>query len=42
VRDYVDPEDAADRFEAPQQEINRRLGRRLEIISFRWLSLNEV
>ncbi|MCH7226210.1 hypothetical protein [Haloferula sp. A504] len=42
MRDYVDPSDEADRFEAPEREINRRFGRRFEMVSFRWLSPKEV
>lgn len=42
TRDFIDPRDAADRTDIPQQTVNRKFGRRFVITSFRWLSPNEV
>ena len=42
TRDYVDPADAADLGTYPTSAVNRIFGRRLTIISFRWLSPGEI
>ena len=42
TRDFVDPRDPADSLEAPEQNANLLFGRRFKIISFRWLSPDEV
>jgi hypothetical protein len=41
-RDFADPADAPDITTAPTSPANIIFGRRVEIISFRWLSFNEV
>lgn len=41
-RDYVDPADAADTLNQPVRLINRAMGRRYQIVSFRWLPPNEI
>lgn len=42
TRDFVDPADAADTTDAPEQPVNQTFGRRYMITSFRWLRPNEV
>lgn len=42
TRDYVDPFDLAETTTLPEKEVNRNFGRRLKIVSFRWLSPSEV
>jgi type II secretory pathway pseudopilin PulG len=42
TRDFVDLSDAADLTTAPTRPANRSFGRRYEIMSFRWLSADEV
>lgn len=42
TRDYVDPSDEADITTLPEREVNRNFGRRMKIVSFRWLSPDEV
>ena len=42
TRDYVDPVDAADAVNQPVRPINRVMGRRYQIVSFRWLPPNEI
>ncbi|MBK1825458.1 hypothetical protein JIN81_00380 [Haloferula rosea] len=42
TRDYVDPSDEADIEELPDSEVNRRFGRRMKLVSFRWLNASEV
>ena len=42
TRDFVDPRDAANLTNRPQQTVNRKFGRRFVIISYRWLSPDEV
>ena len=41
-RDFVDPIDPADSVDAPSSNTNVRFGRSFAILSFRWLSPNEV
>lgn len=41
-RDFVDPREAADITSAPELPINEAFGRRFEVISFRWLSEDEI
>jgi len=42
TRNYVDAADAAETTAALTREVNKKFGRRFEIISFRWLSHEEV
>jgi type II secretory pathway pseudopilin PulG len=42
TREFVDQADAADILTLPQSPINQRFGRRFTIISFRWLSPQEI
>jgi len=42
TREYVDPADAADITTLPKSPANVTFGRRFEIVSFRWLSSNEI
>ena len=42
VRDFVDSSDAADAVNEPVSAVNRRFGRRFNVISFRWLSPAEI
>ena len=42
TRDFVDPADAPDITTAPTRPANLAFGRRFEIISFRWLTAEEV
>jgi hypothetical protein len=42
TRNFVDPMDAADITTAPTRPANKIFGRRLVIISFRWLAASEV
>ncbi|MFC7335946.1 hypothetical protein ACFQY0_02050 [Haloferula chungangensis] len=42
TRDYVDPTDEADIVTAPKSEQNKLFGRRFNIVSFRWLSSDEI
>lgn len=42
TRNFVDPTDAADITTAPTRPTNKIFGRRLVIISFRWLAASEV
>jgi hypothetical protein len=42
TRDYVDPADAADTTIPLTSEANKKFGRRYEIVSFRWLTPDEV
>jgi hypothetical protein len=42
TRDYVDPTDLADAVNQPARPINRVMGRRYQIASFRWLPPNEI
>jgi hypothetical protein len=42
TRDYVDPADAADLATYPTSAANRTFGRRFTVISFRWVSPNEI
>jgi hypothetical protein len=41
-RDFVDPADAADSIEPPVSEVNKAIGRRYVIQSFRWINADEV
>eukprot|EP00903_Cladosiphon_okamuranus_P004148 g4146.t1 len=40
--DYVDPLDSATEHSDLQSEMNRKFGRRFQIVSFRWLSPDEI
>ena len=42
TKDFVDSSEAADTIGTPQMPTNKAFGRRFEIISFRWLSADEV
>ena len=42
TREFVDPADDAAILTAPTKALNKTFGRRYEIVSFRWLSPNEV
>lgn len=42
VRDYVDPADQPDVVNQPARPLNRAMGRRFQIISFRWLAADEI
>ncbi len=42
TRDYIDPADAADTTSTLTSAANKVFGRRFEIVSFRWLSPDEV
>jgi hypothetical protein len=42
MRDFVDPADLADTVNQPARPINRAMGRRYRIASFRWLAPNEI
>lgn len=42
TRDYVDSKDAADLATAPTSAVNKTFGRRFEMVSFRWLSPDEI
>lgn len=42
TREFVDPGEAADLTTAPTRPVNRSFGRRFEVVSFRWLSRDEV
>jgi hypothetical protein len=42
TREFVDPTDDAAVLELPTQEVNKQFGRRMNIVSFRWLSPSEV
>lgn len=42
TREFVDPADAAEITTLPQRPINLALGRRYQVISFRWLAPEEV
>jgi hypothetical protein len=41
-RDFVDPQDAADSINPPETQQNKVFGRRYAIVSFRWLSPDDV
>ncbi|MCH7225975.1 hypothetical protein [Haloferula sp. A504] len=41
-RDFVDSADPADATDGPSSELNRIFGRRYQVVSFRWLSGDEV
>jgi len=42
TRNYVDPQDAADLATVPTSTLNKTFGRRMEIVSFRWLNGSEI
>ena len=42
TRNYVDPADEADSTSNPRSEENKLFGRRFEVVSFRWLSSEEI
>ena len=42
TRDYVDSKDAADLATPPTSLVNQTFGRRFEMVSFRWLSPDEI
>ncbi len=42
TRDYVDPADLADITTLPVKPVNQIFGRHYDIVSFRWLSPNEI
>lgn len=42
TREYVDPADAADITTLPKSPVNTAFGRRIEMVSFRWLSPSEI
>ncbi len=42
TRDYVDTADEADITTLPEKEVNQNFGRRMKVISFRWLNESEV
>jgi hypothetical protein len=42
TRDFVDPAESADLATAPARPANAAFGRRFDIVSFRWLSADEV
>lgn len=42
VRDFVDTVDAADLVTLPTSPVNRKFGRRLAVVSFRWLNPSEI
>jgi hypothetical protein len=42
TRDFVDAKDAADIATPPTSAVNQSFGRRLEVVSFRWLSPSEI
>ncbi len=42
VRDYLDPADKAEITTLPTKPVNQTFGRRMQIISFRWLSPAEI
>jgi hypothetical protein len=42
IRDFLDPADLADTVNQPARPINRAMGRRYRISSFRWLHSNEI
>lgn len=42
TRDFVDAADAADLVTRPTSPVNRKFGRRLAVVSFRWLNPSEI
>jgi hypothetical protein len=42
TRNFVDTGDAAEISTSPTSEVNRKFGRRFELVSFRWLSPSEI
>ena len=42
TREFVDPSEKAVISTLPQKPVNRSFGRRFELVSFRWLSADEV